>query len=79
MDVQPNHWLPTYTTDLIDLLNVIGLLTELQVDQEQLLQDILGNEIIVGLADSGAARFGVTSSAATRLSAAEQHGQTPMF
>lgn len=28
--VQPNHWLAEYTTDLIDLLNVLGRLVELE-------------------------------------------------
>jgi hypothetical protein len=39
--VQPEHWLPEYTSDLIDLLNVIGRLVELEPRQADLLERIL--------------------------------------
>ena len=54
MDLQTKHWLPTCTTGLVDLLNVIGPLTDLQVDQEQLPEDLLGDEVTAGLTDAGA-------------------------
>lgn len=41
--LQPDSWLPEYTSDLIDLLHVLTLLADLQADQAELL-----NEIAVG-------------------------------
>jgi len=39
--IQPDHWLPGYTAELIDLHNVLGLLTDLEARQDELLQGIL--------------------------------------
>jgi hypothetical protein len=39
-DIQPDHWLPEYTTELINVLNVLGLLIELESKQAQLLEEI---------------------------------------
>src|SRR5664279_6478800 len=36
-DIQPNHWLPEYTTELINVLNVLGFLVELEPVQAKLL------------------------------------------
>ena len=38
--IQPDHWLPEYTTDLLDLLNVLGRLIELEPKQADLLSRI---------------------------------------
>jgi hypothetical protein len=38
--IQPDHWLSEYTTELINLLNVLGLLVELEPTQEKLLERI---------------------------------------
>jgi Type ISP C-terminal specificity domain len=38
--IQPDHWLPEYTTDLIDLLHVLGRLTALEPAQADLLNRI---------------------------------------
>jgi hypothetical protein len=32
-DIQPDHWLAEYTTELVNLLNVLGLLVELEPGQ----------------------------------------------
>jgi hypothetical protein len=45
-DVQPEHWLAEYTTDLIDLLNVLGLLVELQPQQAGLLDRVCSGPLI---------------------------------
>ncbi len=39
--VQPDHWLAEYTSDLIDLLNVLGRLVALEPRQAELLERIL--------------------------------------
>jgi hypothetical protein len=38
--IQPDHWLPEYTSDLLDLLNVLGRLIALQPRQANLLDRI---------------------------------------
>jgi Type ISP C-terminal specificity domain len=38
--IQPDHWLPEYTTDLLDLLNVLGRLVALEPAQADLLNRI---------------------------------------
>ena len=38
--IQPDHWLPEYTSELINVLNVLGLLVKLEPEQAELLQEI---------------------------------------
>lgn len=38
--IQPDHWLPEYTSDLLDLLNVLGRLIALEPKQGDLLERI---------------------------------------
>lgn len=44
--IQPDHWLAEYTTDLIDLLNVLGRLIALEPAQADLMERILKAELI---------------------------------
>jgi hypothetical protein len=44
--IKPDHWLAEYTSDLIDLLNVLGLVIELEPAQAHLLERILKAELI---------------------------------
>lgn len=39
-DIQPDHWLPEYTTELLNLLNVLGWLVELEPQQAELLDRV---------------------------------------
>jgi hypothetical protein len=39
-DIQPDHWLAEYTTELLNVLNVLALLVELEPDQAKLLEAI---------------------------------------
>lgn len=43
---QPDHWLPEYTTDLLDLLNVLGRLIALEPKQADLLTRICDNPLL---------------------------------
>jgi hypothetical protein len=43
--VQPDHWLPEYTNDLIDLLHVLGRLIALEPAQADLLSRICSGEL----------------------------------
>ena len=44
--IQPDHWLAEYTTDLLDLLNVLTLLVELEPEQERLLEEVCAGPLI---------------------------------
>ncbi len=43
---QPDHWLPEYTKDLIDLLNVLGWVVKLEPKQKDLLDRILAGPLL---------------------------------
>ncbi|PYP82398.1 MAG: DNA methyltransferase [Candidatus Angelobacter sp. Gp1-AA117] len=45
-DIQPDHWLPEYTTELINVLNVLALLVELEPKQAELLEKICTGPLI---------------------------------
>lgn len=45
-DIQPDHWLAEYTSDLLDLLHVLGRLVALEPAQSALLDDILAEKLI---------------------------------
>lgn len=45
-DIQPDHWLAAYTTDLIDLLHVLGGLVELEPAQKELLEAICAGPLV---------------------------------
>jgi hypothetical protein len=47
-DIQPDHWLPEYTTELINVLNVLGFLVELEPDQAKLLEKVCSGPLISG-------------------------------
>jgi hypothetical protein len=44
--IQPDHWLPEYTTDLLDLLNVLGRLVMLEPAQSDLLSRICAGKLL---------------------------------
>jgi hypothetical protein len=39
-DIQPDHWLPEYTSELVNVLNVLTLLVALEPKQADLLKRI---------------------------------------
>ena len=45
-DIQPPHWLPEYTTELLNVLNVLALLVELEPEQAALLEKICSAPLI---------------------------------
>lgn len=45
-DIQPDHWLPEYTSELINVLNILGLLVELEPKQADLLNRIVDGPLI---------------------------------
>ncbi len=44
--IQPDHWLPEYTSDLLDLLHVLGRLIALEPKQADLLKRICDNPLL---------------------------------
>jgi hypothetical protein len=46
MKIQPDHWLPEYTTELINVLNVLGMLVDLEPEQARLLAEIEDGPLI---------------------------------
>ncbi len=44
--VQPDHWLAEYTTELINLLNVLGWLVDLEDGQARLLEEVRSGPVI---------------------------------
>ena len=45
-DIQPDHWPHEYTTDLLDLLHVLGRLVALEPKQAALLDAILAGRLL---------------------------------
>ncbi len=45
-DIQPDYWLAEYTTELINLLNVLGWLVDLEPEQSKLLNKICAGPLI---------------------------------
>lgn len=58
-EIYPDHWLAEYTSDLIDLLNVLGLLVELEPQQADLLERICSGDLLSRetLEDAGALKL----------------------
>jgi Type ISP C-terminal specificity domain len=59
--ILPDHWLSEYTTDLMNLLHVLGRLVLLEPRQAELLEQILGQPLL-SLADLGLAPNNATES-----------------
>ena len=45
-DIQPDHWLAEYTTELLNVLNVLGLLVDLEPQAAELLERICRGPLI---------------------------------
>jgi hypothetical protein len=41
-EIQPDHWLAEYTTELLNVLNVLTLLVEMEPAQSKLMEAICG-------------------------------------
>lgn len=74
--VQPAGWLQEYSYELIDLLNVIGLLIELEPDQRDLLELVRSSEQLQW-ASSGGQKL--ATAVQGQLHAEQVHGQTSLI
>jgi hypothetical protein len=62
-DIQPDHWLAEYTSDLLDLLHVLGRLVALEGAQAEVLEAILGATLLEHEQLSSAGAFGAREAA----------------
>jgi hypothetical protein len=69
-DIQPDHWLAEYTTELINLLNVLGQLVNLEQSQAELLERVCAGHTITfeELRDAGALRTAAATTPKTGTS-----------
>ena len=57
--IRPERWLPEYTTDLLDILNVLGLLVDLEQAQADLLDAVCDGPLISQSDLDGVGAFGL--------------------
>jgi predicted helicase len=76
--IQPDHWLAEYTTDLLDLLNVLTLLVELEPEQTRLLGQVCAGPLISEAELLAASAIG-NSSALLDAESNDHHRQVTMF
>ena len=67
--IQPEHWLPEYTTEFLNLLNVLGLLVDLEPAQAALLEKICAAPTLsaADLRASGALGGSAETPSSTRI------------
>ena len=71
--IQPDHWVAEYTTDLLDLIHVLGRLVSLEGKQADLLNRICAGELITAdLLTSSDALIGDTTSAGPAAANSDQ-------
>jgi hypothetical protein len=56
-DIQPDHWLPEYTTELLNVLNVLGLLVKLEPKADDLLGRICAGPLVTHTSLEAAGAF----------------------
>lgn len=71
-NIQPDHWLAEYTTDLMDLLNVLGLVVAIEPKQQDLLERICAGPLLTFEALEKAGAFAVVEASKKPKAAANQ-------
>jgi hypothetical protein len=61
-DIQPETWLAEYTTDLLDLLNVLTLLVDMEQDQAKLLAQVCDGALVSETELQAAGAIGAVAS-----------------
>jgi hypothetical protein len=72
-DVQPGRWLAEYTTELINVLNVLGRLVDLERAQAELLEQVCSGETI----SDGELRGAGAYMRSTTLTPGAEHRASP--
>lgn len=74
-NIQPDHWLPEYTSELLNVLNVLGLLVDLEPQADQLLGRICAGPLIThSMLESAGAFFPAGHSPAGEIEQATLPG-----
>jgi hypothetical protein len=73
-DIQPDRWLPEYTTELINVLNVLGRLVDLEPAQAALLERVCKGPTISAEELSVKGAFGVPAQSRSRVAASAGPG-----
>lgn len=73
-DIQPDHWLPEYTTELLNVLNVLGLLIDLEPVQADLLKEVCAGSLI---SETELVEAGALESPAKSKTIKKTHNATP--
>jgi hypothetical protein len=71
-NIQPDHWLAEYTTELLNVLNVLSLLVELEPAQAALLEKICAGPTVTSEELRGAAVYERTAEGSRSSRVAEQ-------
>jgi hypothetical protein len=66
-NIQPDYWLAEYTTELINLLNVLGLLIDLEPSQSKLLEKICARSLISAEELGGAGALTIPAKAKIKI------------
>lgn len=79
--IQPDHWLAEYTSDLLDLLHVLGRLVRLEAKQADLLARICDGPLLSAgeLEAAGAFALPKTASGKGKKGAKSSAGQDDLF
>lgn len=77
-NIQPNHWLPEYTAELLNVLNVLGILIDLESQQADLLERVCSGSLISAkeLKDT---EVGAPMAKPKRVREAENSGNMSLF
>jgi hypothetical protein len=75
--IQPDHWLPEYTEDLLNLLHILGRLVALEPAQAALLDEVCAGPLLTEAALSGAGAL--TPSQVAKGAKARATGQPGLF
>ena len=78
-DVQPDHWLAEYTTELINVLNVIGRLVALEPAQAELLERVCSGPTITAEELRAADALAVPANQTRKSKARGSPGQRSLF
>lgn len=79
MDIQSPTWRPEYTSELIDLLHVLGLLEQQENDQAQVLQAVVSGHLITTADLTSAGILPVSAAARKKPSMAKASPSDPTF
>jgi hypothetical protein len=78
-DVQPDHWLAEYTTELINMLNVLGRLVDFEQSQAELLDRVCSSQMISADELRNAGALTADANSTRRSTAADSSEQASLL